>query len=304
MSPLLTTCLSLFVNCEVPRAPTHRLFAELAGRSIFWGHLFENLIAPYTSPGMSLAEQLTSLSTAAHILLALYTQPEGKGKFMPVQLYADIMIMIKNAFFCVAKMKAFDPSGSFWLILLGTDRLEVLFGMVRTMTSNDVNPDLLQLSQRLADAGACAEILARFPKWDRLPRRLQLPEWSERGDVSAQADHINPGSWKGDVKVANVTLATSWREGRKLATRLLSKLQTAIDWTHFTVTPDIDILQPFGQPILKHTGEIPLDDDEREDGPLSRLGLDENRNHPAKASNEYVSAVSGYPRTDICVGNF
>jgi hypothetical protein len=57
--------------------------------------------------------------------------------------------MVKNAYFCVAKAKVDDPHGKFWIILLGTDRLEVLFGILRTMVGNDANLDLLQLGLRL-----------------------------------------------------------------------------------------------------------------------------------------------------------
>lgn len=32
---------------------------------------------------------------------------------MPTQLYMDIMIMIKNVYFCVAKAKVDDPDGNF-----------------------------------------------------------------------------------------------------------------------------------------------------------------------------------------------
>jgi hypothetical protein len=60
-------------------------------------------------------------------------------------LYTDIMIIIKNIFFCVAKTKVDDPLGKFWLILLGTDRLEQLFGILRTMVGNDANCDVLQI---------------------------------------------------------------------------------------------------------------------------------------------------------------
>ncbi|KZT35002.1 hypothetical protein SISSUDRAFT_1081190 [Sistotremastrum suecicum HHB10207 ss-3] len=237
------------------------------------GKLFEQLIAPYTSISMTLAEQLTHLSTAAHILLALYTQNRARGTFMPVQLYADSMIMIKNAFFCVAKMKAYDPKGSFYLILLGTDRLEVLFGMVRTITGNDCNPDLLQLGWRLSDCGTAAEILAAYPEWDRAPRRLNLPAFTQRGEVHRATDHINPASWQGDVCVANVTPLTPWREGQKRAQSILSQMQTPIKWDTLRSDPRINILQPFGEPVLKRTGEIPDDDDERLDTTMSGVRL-------------------------------
>ncbi|KZS88961.1 hypothetical protein SISNIDRAFT_417371 [Sistotremastrum niveocremeum HHB9708] len=260
------------------------------------GKLFGQLLAPYTSIDMSLSEQLSHLSTAAHMLLALYTQNHARALFMPVQLYADTMIMIKNAFFCVAKMKVYDPKGLFYLILMGTDRLEVLFGIVRTITGNDSNPDLLQLGWRLSDSGTASEILAAYPEWDRVPRRLNLPAFSTRGDVHRQADHINPGSWTGDVQVANATPLTSWREGQRRAAINLVDLQTRIQWEHFYANQNINILQPFGQPILKRTGEVASegDDDDEED-------LDENRTGPPleKAPEHEVALANEIDLEDL-----
>ena len=37
------------------------------------------------------------------------------------------MCMIKNAYFCVAKVQCDNPEGFFYLILLGTDGLEKVF---------------------------------------------------------------------------------------------------------------------------------------------------------------------------------
>lgn len=91
----------------------------------------------------SLSEQLTHFSAAAHMLLAMLQDNAGT-MLMPTQLYIDIMIMIKSVYFCVAKTKADDPMGNFWVILLGTDCLEELFGILRTMIGNDTNLDTLQ----------------------------------------------------------------------------------------------------------------------------------------------------------------
>ena len=87
---------------------------------------------PYLNIDLSLREQLEYLSTAAHICLALFTHDSAHTKFMPSQLYGDIMIMIKNVYFCVAKVKVMHPAQdhSFWIILLGTDHLEVDFGII------------------------------------------------------------------------------------------------------------------------------------------------------------------------------
>ena len=46
--------------------------------------------------------------------------------YIPTTLYWDIQIMIKNAYFCIAKAKCDDPGRKFFLILLGTNQLEWL----------------------------------------------------------------------------------------------------------------------------------------------------------------------------------
>jgi hypothetical protein len=64
---------------------------------------------------------------------------------MPTQSYVDIMLMIKNVFYCVAKAKVDNPCGNFYPILLGTDRLETFFGLIRTAVGTDTNVNILQL---------------------------------------------------------------------------------------------------------------------------------------------------------------
>ncbi|KAF7355857.1 hypothetical protein MVEN_00914300 [Mycena venus] len=79
---------------------------------------------PMASPTLSLREQLTHMSTAADLLLVLFTTDNAGANFMANQTFVNIMLMIKNAFFCVAKAKVDIPDSEFFLILLGTDRLE------------------------------------------------------------------------------------------------------------------------------------------------------------------------------------
>lgn len=52
----------------------------------------------------SLASQLTDLSKLAHLLAYLYAGTGARTKFLPAQLYHDMQAMVKNAFFCVAKV--------------------------------------------------------------------------------------------------------------------------------------------------------------------------------------------------------
>ncbi|KAJ6543369.1 hypothetical protein DFH09DRAFT_1249372 [Mycena vulgaris] len=183
------------------------------------GKRLYHFVSPYICVDYSLSEQLEHLSAAAHLALVLFRE-DGKH-FMASLLYTEIMIIIKNVFFCVAKAKVDDPLGKFWLILLGTDRLEELFGLIRTMIENESNCDILQLKDRLRGTTEAFTILAKYPHWDRAPRRLRLPTMTrDSKQLSEHVDHIKPASVRGDLRVQHVTLVTCWRRGRRMVPRL------------------------------------------------------------------------------------
>ena len=108
-----------------------------------YGQLCYHMVFPYLCTELTLAEQLKHLSAAAHLLLVLYVHEDTRSHFVPTPLFVDIGIMIKNVFFCIVKAKMDHPLDPFFLVLLGTDRLETLFGILRTMVGNDANLDIL-----------------------------------------------------------------------------------------------------------------------------------------------------------------
>ncbi|KAJ7836282.1 hypothetical protein B0H14DRAFT_2363015, partial [Mycena olivaceomarginata] len=211
---------------------------------------------------LTLSEQLEHLSAAAHLLLLLYR--DGQKDAIPMLLYTDIMIMIKNTYFCVAKAKVDDPTGKFWLILLGpgTDRLEELFGILRTMIGNDRNLDVPQSVERITGSTEVANILAMYPHWDRPPRRLQLPTLARDSSVlSDRADHIKPPSWRGYTTLANVTPLTCWNRGWRIIEQecpQLAKHFRALDASY-----NVNILSPLGELIVNK--ELDPDDNEDDD---------------------------------------
>jgi hypothetical protein len=213
------------------------------------GALFLHIMMPYICIDLSLSEQLVHLSAAAHLLAALFAEDHIGTGLMPTQLYIDIMIMIKNVYFCVAKAKVDDPEGSFWIVLLGTDRLETLYGILRTMVGNDANLDLLQLCHRLTGTTEVSTILAKYPQWDRAPRRLKLPALSKDGlmIVHAHADHINPASWRGNVKVSHVILQTCWKLGRLQIEEDFPSLSSIL---RSITESSFDILSPLGKDLI------------------------------------------------------
>jgi len=113
-----------------------------------------------------LSEQLEHLSAAAYLTLALYVHNDVQSQFIPNMLFIDIGIMIKNVFFCVAKVKADHPMQPFFIVLLGTDQLKTLFGILHTMVGNDANLDILQLALRVTATTEVSNILAKHPEWD------------------------------------------------------------------------------------------------------------------------------------------
>ncbi|KAG8927131.1 hypothetical protein FRC01_007945 [Tulasnella sp. 417] len=70
---------------------------------ILLGHLLDSLLLPFVTAELSLSEQLTHLSTAAHLIFALY-RLDGNA-FMPGQLYYDTQACVKNIYFCVAMLE-------------------------------------------------------------------------------------------------------------------------------------------------------------------------------------------------------
>ncbi|KDR66334.1 hypothetical protein GALMADRAFT_80973, partial [Galerina marginata CBS 339.88] len=213
-------------------------------REALWifGKLLFHTVFPYVCIDLSLSEQLKHLSAAAHLYLLLFRH-SGKN-FIPTNLYVDLMIMIKNVYFCVAKAKVDNPQGSFWIILLGTDRLEELFGILRTMVGNDVNLDILQLAERISGTTEVANIFVKYPDWDRAPQ------------ITQRSDHIKPGSWVGDVKLCNVSLQTSWKRGRRLIENEFPEFSNL--FKAMEAEKDITILSPSGMLLVN----IPLPDDD------------------------------------------
>ena len=155
---------------------------------------------------------------------------------------------MKNVFFCIAKAKRDNPNGKFFIYQLGTDRLEWIFGWIRSENGSDVNVDIYSLSTRSASAVECNAILAEKPEWDRGPRRLKLQPVYDKGAIEGKVDHINTASWKGDVCLSNVDLRSAWMSGRRLVENdpELACFNPRHTFETMESKPNVDLLNPFG----------------------------------------------------------
>ncbi|KAH9005718.1 hypothetical protein EDB86DRAFT_2795503 [Lactarius hatsudake] len=264
-----------------PPASCDPAFA-LARRALnIYGEFAQHLVLPYVCVDQSLGDQLIHLSMAAHLMFLLYRHNSASTCFMPRQSYLDIVLMIKNVYFCVAKMKVDNPSANFYLILLGTDRLETFFRLICTAVGTDANIDMLQLGSRASGLTEVVLILAEHPEWDYGTRCLSLPVFSkETWEFTSKADHINPRDWRGDVSVANVNLHTCWLLGRKLAEDLIPDAEAILS----TLSCSIDMLAPFGELLVNLRDE---NLDEAEDA------CEEDNTLEVSGPNQYNEGHSG-----------
>ena len=145
------------------------------------------------------------------------------------------------------KTQVDDPTGSFWIILLGTDGLEKVFGQVHTMVRNDTHADQLQLTNLIDGAVQCMKILENQPEWGGQSRCLTVkPLSSNTEEISSAYDHISPKSWKGDVLVQNVVLAGCWSSGGREAEKYLRDAKLTPPFSEMEAKGGYNILCPFG----------------------------------------------------------
>jgi len=228
------------------------------------GTIFSSFADPFIDVNLSLTEQLISLSKYSHAIFALYAK--HSTDFMTSPLYADSQAIVKDIFFCVAKQQTLDPTADFYIILCGTDRLEIDFCLARTQ-SHHRNFDMLDLANKLATSTLIDSVYLRNPGLDAGSRRLKTS-----GAIGV--DHVNPKSWKGDVSVGRVSLQVCWEEGRKQAVALISSIypeDPALDFDALFEHPCHDLLRPEGRYIGVSNEFDPslVDDSSEVPGPTS-----------------------------------
>ncbi|KAJ6583650.1 hypothetical protein B0H10DRAFT_1962136 [Mycena sp. CBHHK59/15] len=151
------------------------------------------------------------------------------------------------------------------------------FDYLSTITGSDSNADMSQLGNQLSAAVECDNILAEHPEWASDPRRIRLPVWQDvEGDVSAKIDHITPQSWLGDVHVKDVSVRTTWMNGRGIAEDELRAALLEPPFESMVMTGGYSIFCPFGNNNIvlinpPVTGERNEDVDESDIGQATNL---------------------------------
>lgn len=201
----------------------------------------ENLVAVLCDPSKSVGQLLEGLSCVAHLLLVLFRV--HRTGVMTGQLYHDTQATIRGIFYCVLKVQEHSEAMATFLWQIGTDLLENLFAVVRTLT-NARNVDGKELGDRLGAAVTLEEIYCKHPGWAKTSRRL-----------TDSCDHMNVETWKSagptdSCNVRVVDVPEQWNEGRRKATAILQAHEEYTDVTAATFEgfekEGITMFFPFG----------------------------------------------------------
>lgn len=240
------------------------------------GDIFDMWLTPFVDLTMDLSEQLRRLSTYLHLTFYLYRK--HRTAFMTSQLYNDSHHCIKNIIFCVAKQQELDPSAPFFIIQVGTDRLEVAFADVRTQ-DHARNFDVVTLGRKFSVATLLHSLMIKHPELDRGHRRLKY--FANEG-----SDHVNPASVTGNVTAGSVSLQWEWAAGRDAAVAILQR-HGLTDAASLFATPNLDLFCPIEEgKIVGVSDSDPQDRSEPQDIIVAAADIELSSNGTADSQED------------------
>lgn len=205
----------------------------------------KRLLAPLFDTKKDVATLARGLSCVADMQLLLFR--EHRTAFMTGQLYHDTQATIRGIFYIIAQAKVHCPAEPLFMFQIGTDGLEQLFAMARTLNHSS-NFDIKDLGDRLGAGISMEEIYSRNAAWKQTSRRL-----------NDTVDHNNPPNWldggkykdaPGNCDTREVNVADCWMQGRSDAVQSL-KLNpnfSSLETSTFTDLEEagITMFKPFG----------------------------------------------------------
>ncbi|KAJ7502218.1 hypothetical protein B0H11DRAFT_1989903, partial [Mycena galericulata] len=204
------------------------------------GEVIKAVLEPFVNTSMSLTEQITSLSTFAHLSFTLFRV--SRTQYMSNQLYGDSQTMVKNAMFCLAKQTQLDPTQPFYLFQVGDDPLERLFGKLRMLGGHNSAMNYSQAIDRLGHAVDLQGAFMRNPDLDQGERRLNMSR-------SEGVDHLTMKSFTGNLIAGLCHQPGAWDDGRNIAIGILKNSAVApeeYDYAKIFADGETDMLAPFG----------------------------------------------------------
>ncbi|KAJ7755776.1 hypothetical protein B0H14DRAFT_3512324 [Mycena olivaceomarginata] len=161
------------------------------------GSIVKAILEPFTNVHMNLTEQITSLSTFAHLSFTLFRVPAPNT--------------------CLISCKQIlDPIQPFYLFQVGDDPLKRLFGKLRMLGRNNTAMSYSQAIDRLSHMSDLQGAFMRNPDLDQSEQRLNMSR-------AEGVDHLSMGSFTGHLIAGSCHLPSAWVDSRDKAIALFKK---------------------------------------------------------------------------------
>ncbi|KAJ6469242.1 hypothetical protein DFH09DRAFT_1111225, partial [Mycena vulgaris] len=159
----------------------------------FFSEVLGCFVLPFITVEMSLSQQVESLSTYAFLTAALEVRHGSYCLTGP--LYSDSQAVVKNIIFTIARMQLIDPKLKLYIILDGTDHLEMVFGDTRSQ-DHAWNFDVEQLAGKLGVDNTCVgdvDLEGRWKAGEIAANALLEKHFSPSGRVDFRQLFSKPG---------------------------------------------------------------------------------------------------------------
>ena len=198
--PLVLRLYETLDNCsEFCKSSSNTVCQELKKPISILYHILDGIASVFCDLKINLEDQLIKLSKLSHILFAEYRNLGTN--FVPGQLYHDIQQMVQGCYYaCLLQKKR--GGGRMFLYQLGTDQLEKLFSLIRTIT-HARNCDSLEICHRLSHVGSIKLILQKHLTWKRFHSKRLV----------GSRDATSEKEWCGKLDLREINIGTAWKLG-------------------------------------------------------------------------------------------
>ncbi len=170
--------------------------------------IVEHFLAIFTQPKINLEDQLLSITTCSFLLFFIFRKQ--KTKFFTKDLYMDIQSSFQDIINSAIVFQKKFPVNPLYAFRFGTDEVEILFGICRTITHGS-NFDFYEFMQRLKTVCQIQTIENRNPTWKK----------NKRLDIGYTEDYSSVDQWTGCLETKNLSIPMLWEIGLEKAKQTL-----------------------------------------------------------------------------------
>ncbi|KAF8165819.1 hypothetical protein B0H34DRAFT_671570 [Crassisporium funariophilum] len=162
---------------------------DLEKLKLDWEHLL--LLWKHFHVEMSLAHQIQSISTFAHLITAMFQK--HKTSFLTSTLISDLQAIAKSTIFNTTQLQIVDPESRYYILFKGTDRLEGVFSHAWTQDhAHNFDTVYSNLRRSLVLAPKLTLFSNVTQIWTAVIFAATLPKPKVRAASGSEEEHLEP----------------------------------------------------------------------------------------------------------------